>query len=151
MGGIPRRIGFLLCLLGFLACIFLLITGDGILDRQVFGDATFPLGTLIAWGAYLSLSFGIYFSYPAILYPLSGFERFLKAGWLALTLLSILWPAFAYGLSGNWAFAFVSDDGFRGSTSAMWAFVYISAGLGISLLLWPLLIAANLFFRGQRP
>lgn len=141
----------MLCLLGFLACIFLLITGDEILDRQVFGDATFPLGTLIAWGAYLSLSFGIYFSYPAILYPLSGFERFLKAGWLALTLLSILWPVIAYGLSGNWAFTFASDAGFQGSNAAMWVFVYLSAGLAISLLFWPLLIVANVFVRGQNP
>lgn len=147
----PRRIGFLLSLLGFVSCIVLLITADERLGQPVFGNGAFPLGTLVAWGAYLSLSVGMYFSYPSILYPLSGFERFLKAGWLVMTLLSILWPAIAYGLSGNWAFTFASDAGFQGSNAAMWVFVYLSAGLAISLLFWPLLIVANVFVRGQNP
>jgi hypothetical protein len=133
--------------MGFVLSVYFLIAGSDWLGQALSPSSSLTMGGLVAWVAYLSLSFGIYFSYPALMFPLSGFERFMKTGWMLLALLALLWPLISYLLAGNWAFNFSSGSEFQGSETAFWLFVYFSAFLGISLLIWPLLIVGNLLFR----
>ena len=151
MGGMPRRIGLLLSLLGFVVCLYLLITESELLDTPIWRDGDISLGIFIAWGAYLSLTFGIYFSYPPLMYPMSGFERFMKVGWIVLLISCLAWPWLGYAMAGGSSFRFSPGSGLQERWDALMFFTYFSVILAISLLLWPLLILLNLLLRKRNP
>ncbi|RFF29510.1 hypothetical protein [Wenzhouxiangella sediminis] len=132
------------------ASAFLLVTASPLLSRGVPGIESMPMGTLIAWLGIVALPLGIYSALGGLHPPRRAVDRATSAIMKALLTLAVAWVPISYGLSGNLAFTFERNAGFRGSENALFCFFYGTIGLVLAPLVVMLLYgAASWLSRGK--
>jgi hypothetical protein len=119
----------LVALVVLLASAALLVTGSPILMWQLPGFAPWPAGTLIAWAGLVSFPLAVYTGLGD-LHPPKRLSEWVTARALKMLLvLALAWGPISYWLAGNFRFNFGNNDGFRGSETAFFVFLYYSLAL----------------------
>jgi hypothetical protein len=98
-----------------------------------------PLGNIIAWAGIIALPTAIYFGINNLQKPTNYFERSIKYLLLTIIILAVFWAPVSYWLSGNFAFNFTYQPGFRGSHLAsklFWYFSYFIVATPVVILIF---------------
>ena len=95
---------FIIPLIVFLGCIYILAFQPQILLVSVFEEKSFPLGTIVSW---LGLIGFVCFFYLLLTFNVNNsIEKLLKQILILDISLSLLWGIVSYFLLGNWGFNF---------------------------------------------
>jgi hypothetical protein len=116
---------------------YLLVTGSSLLERTLPGLPSLPAGLPIAWAGLVAFPL-------AMLAGLSGpyprkrlRDRMTVFALKTLILLALAWAPLSYWLAGNFRLNFGGHEGFRGSETAFFVFLYYS----LALVLLPVVVA----------
>ncbi len=117
----------------------LMIAGSSILTVAIFENPYLPLGNIIAWAGIMALPTTIYFGINNLHKPTNYFERLIKYLLLSSIILAVFWAPVSYWLSGNFAFNFTYQPGFRGNHLAskiFWSFSYFIVATPVVVLIF---------------
>ena len=95
--------------------VLLLATGSSLLTKSFGG---IPLGNLTTWAGFIALQLSIYWGHSKFTKSNSILGKIIKTLIETLIVISFLWLAIAYILSGNINFTFKPSAGFQGSNEA---------------------------------
>ena len=129
-----------------LVSAFLLVTASPILGRPVPGLGAMPVGTLVSWIGIVALPLAIYSGLGGLHPPRRATDCVMNAVMKALLILAVAWVPICYALSGNLAFTFESNSGFRGSETALFYFFYGTIAQVIAPILVMLVYGIVRFF-----
>ncbi len=124
--------------------IILFSTGSSVLTKSVFG---IPMGNILIWFGFMALQLATYISNKGFKTSNSGLGKWIRLTMIGFIVLSILWFAIAYILSGNTSFNFSSSTTtYLGSPKASILYWYIIYALVIAPIVLTLVYNILRFF-----
>ncbi|MCT4623714.1 MAG: hypothetical protein N4A46_08835 [Schleiferiaceae bacterium] len=107
--------------------LVLFASGSALLVTPIFGNETLPLGNLLVWLGFISISTLFYCLDKEIYSGQTKVHGRYKMVFQVLIGLSLIWGFIAYGLSGNTQFNFINEPkiGPFLASNIYWILIYI--------------------------